>query len=163
MATNFEKEIDWRNLNVRRDREFEPLVEQLVHRHPAIFSHIKDLMIFAAMVGFNKEHREPITKDTIPITLHTYSTDQQDGIIYMIALIHSKDGNCLRDEKLQESIKIFEEYCRAGLLTIQSWLNQRASEEPVVVLLDKIYKQYAKADDSAGEETEEIPLPDILS
>jgi len=49
------------------------------------------------------------------------------------------------------------------LLTIQSWLNQRASEEPVVVLLDKIYKQYAKADDSAGEETEEIPLPDILS
>lgn len=154
-------DIDWRSLNIRRDREFEPLVDSLVHNHPAIFSHIKDLMVFAAMVGFSEQKRESLSRDTISILLSTYATDQQDGFIYMISLIHTEDGNCLRDEELQNSIKIFEEYCRGGLLSIQSWINNEPTTDPTEILLSKIFEQFMKHKEN-DDNIESIPMPDIL-
>jgi len=154
--------IDWRNLNVRRDREFEPLVDSLVHRYPSIFTHIKDLMVFAAMVGFSKNRKEPLSKDTIPILMSTYATDQLDGFIYMISLIHTRDGNCLRDEQLADSIKIFEEFCRGGLLSIQGWINSDPTTDPAEILLYKILEQFNKhKTDNLSEEP--LPIPTLLT
>lgn len=163
MSETLNKEFEWRNLNVRRDREFESLVDSLVNTSPAIFQHIKDLMVFAAMIGFSKQRKEPITSNTIPITMHTYSNDQQDGLIYMIALLHTKDGNCLRDEELMDSIKTFEEYCRGGLLEIQSWVNQNPTENPIEILLSKINEQFSRHAESTTAKLKSIPLPKLLS
>lgn len=136
-----EKAINWRNMGVRRERRFEPLMKILTTGEKVIFKHLKDIMVFAAMVGFSNNNRKALKAgDTIPITLGTYESDNQDCFIYLLSIMTLKDGNCLRDENLQESIKIFEEYCNAGLETINDWIEDNDNKKPAVdVLLDKIY------------------------
>ena len=81
------EERNWRDDQVYRDRKHEPLVEKLVQADSRIFNHNKDLMVFAAMVGYSNDKFEPVSSDKIQITLGTYANTQQDTYIYL-SLIH---------------------------------------------------------------------------
>lgn len=134
--------IKWRNIGVRRERKFEALIKKFNSGSGSIFRHLKDIMVFAALVGYSKGDRKPISSsDTIPIALYTYESDNQDSFIYLIALLAKKDLSILETENIAEAVKIFEEYCNAGLSIIENWLENESSRKIEDILLDKIYDQ----------------------
>ncbi len=135
----------WKKLSVKRDRVHEPLVEKLCtdkDGNKPVFTYFKDLMVFASMVGYSKGKRKPLSSDGISIILETYATDQKDAFIYLLALMTEKNGACLKDENLSASIKIFEEYCNAGLEEIQLWFDENPGDPSGIdTLANKIFEQ----------------------
>jgi hypothetical protein len=60
----------------------------------------------------------------------------------LLALLHTKDITILKDERLDECIKIFENYCNGGLSIIDSWLSENAQDfEGTSTLADRIFKE----------------------
>lgn len=142
----------WQKLSVKRDRKHEPLVKKLCTNedgHKPVFTYIKDLMIFAAMVGFSANKRKKLEVDGISIILETYASDHKDSFIYLIALITEKNALALKDENLANSITIFEEYCNAGLEEVQLWLDENPGDySGIDTLADKVYEQVVKNESS---------------
>lgn len=143
----------WLKLNVRRDRKHERIVELLCQTKTngkSVFSYNKDLMVFAAMVGYSHGSRKPISGDGISIILETYASDQKDAFIYLIALMTVKEGTILKDERLPEAIKIFEEYCNAGLEKITLWIEENPGDPTgVESLIEKIWEKVIKNESSS--------------
>jgi dnd system-associated protein 4 len=141
---NMDKQA-WKKLSVKRDRCHEPLVDKLCFDkdgNKPVFSFLKDLMLFASMVGYSEGKRKVLGTDSISILLETYASDQKDSFIYLLALMNKKDGIVLKDENLPEAIKIFEEFCNAGLEKIQLWLDENPGDhEGIDTLNKKIYEQ----------------------
>jgi len=141
---NLDKQA-WKKLPVKRDRVNEPLVDKLCSNkngNKPVFTYIKDLMVFASMVGYSKGKRKPLSSDGISIILETYASDQKDSFIYLLALMTEKNGACLKDDNLTASIKIFEEYCNAGLEEIQLWLDENPGDHTgIETLSSKIFEQ----------------------
>jgi len=139
---NTKNVTDWRKLSVKRERRHEPLVDKLCSNNlssGSIFPFIKDLMVFAAMVGHSLGKRKSLSGDSISIILETYASDEKDAYIYLISLMEKRDGSILKDENLQSAIKIFEEYCNAGLYEISLWLDENPGDlEGVDTLISKI-------------------------
>ena len=104
-------QINWRTIGVKRERKYEELINRLNSGEKSIFQFIKDIMVFTAMIGYSNGTRVPISGETIEIILETYSSDEKDGFIYLLSLIETKDGTCLKDSNLHSSVNIFEEYC----------------------------------------------------
>ncbi len=144
----FDDKQAWKKLLVRRDRKHEPLVDKLCNNKEGtkpVFTYIKDLMLFASMVGYSKNKRLAVGPENISIILETYASDQKDAFIYLLALITEKNGTILKDEQLPSAIKIFEEYSNAGLEEIQLWLDENpADHDAVDTIIDKIYEQAIK-------------------
>jgi dnd system-associated protein 4 len=146
----FSGDIDkqsWKKLPVKRDRSNEPLVEKLCtdkYGNKPVFTYIKDLMIFSSMVGYSKGRRKPLGSEGISILMETYASREspKDAFIYLLALMTEKNGACLKDENLTNSIKIFEEYCNAGLEEIQLWLDENPGDHTGIdTLASKIFEQ----------------------
>lgn len=135
----------WRKHSVRRERIHEPLVTQLCSSKGGdnpIFTYNKDLMLFAAMVGHSLGKRKELASDTISIILETYASDQKDAFIYLIALMEEKDATILKDENLLSAIKVFEEYCNAGLYEIKLWIDENPGDyEGTDTLASKIFER----------------------
>ncbi|WP_226048876.1 hypothetical protein [Vibrio vulnificus] len=116
--------IDWRKLSVRRDARFETLEERFCSTKGAksdsrVFSTVKELMVFAALVGYQLDDYQPLESkvNTTPILLDTYATTEHDAYIYLLALAKEPSLNMLKDEHLRDAIGIFEGYCNSGLKT----------------------------------------------
>ena len=139
---------DWRKLDVLRNRKFEHLIEKLVSKRPdgadrPLFSYNKDLMVFAAMLGYTVGRKGSTGKDPIKIELETYANDEKDGYIYLLALLEEKDMTILKDDRLKEAIKIFESYCNGGLEIIDLWFNENPQDlDGVDTLLREMIKQF---------------------
>lgn len=147
-----DKLIDWRKQGVKRDRRFESLILVLSSGQTTVFQHLKDIMVFAAMVGFSSGTRRSLnSNDTISIILDTYSTDNKDSFIYLLAMMENKNAVCLKDENLAESIKIFEEYCNSGLYIIEGWRDENPADDITDIILNKIYEKLEETHDTGLE------------
>lgn len=146
--------LNWRTVGVKRERAHDALIQRLTLDNKSLFTYLKDLMVFGAMVGHSLGRRKPISGDTVEIILDTYASDQKDGFIYLLALVETKNGTVLKDENLKETVKVFEEYCNAGLYEITDWLDKNPGD-PVGIdtLLFKILSEISKNDD----ETDVLP------
>ena len=152
-------EVNWRKIGVKRERNHEALIARLSLGDKSIFQYHKDLMVFAAMVGYSSNSRRKVQGDTIEIILETYASDEKDSFIYLLGLMDSRDASVLKDSGLKHCVSVFEEYCNAGLYTIESWLDGNPGDPSGVdTLLGKIYHRIAE--DEAGLElsNEEIDV-----
>ena len=152
---------NWRTIGVRRDRKYTALVERLSTADSnGIFRYHKDLMVFAAMVGYSAGKSTNVSPQNVSITLETYSSDNKDAFLYLIALMEKKDPNCLKDQNLAESVKIFEGYCDAGLGIIQSWLEDNpADPSGIETILTKVYEKTCL--NAASNENNEDLMPEF--
>ena len=154
-----EQQINWRTIGVKRERTYDELIARLNSGNKTIFQFIKDLMVFAAMVGYSEGKREALHGETIDIILETYSSDQKDGFIYLLALIEEQKGDCLKDVNLHESVKHFEEYCNAGLAIVKGWLDSNPSDPSGVdTLLEKVYQKLCENEKTDPPRNEDISL-----
>lgn len=145
------------SVGVRRDKKHENLFDILCKENAfsdkTLFQYVKDLMIFAAFIGQTNNKMIPLASGvkTNTITLDTFSSDQKDSFVYLLALMENKDATCLKNENLYDAVKVFEGYCNGGLELIQQWFVDNSSESDVMnILLEKIYEQIQKNDDNAS-------------
>lgn len=168
---------DTANVNVKRNNKYQKVVNLLVYgdiehtfkkKDNHIFANIKDLVIFAAMVGKKFNIRESLDKENTGITIATFagsghtkdSRSDQHNIIFLFGLSEFKDMKYLRDEHIHESVKTFEEYSNGGLSLIESWLIE--SKWKPLVLLDKIQDVIAETKMRKGIEIKSNPFGNNL-
>lgn len=155
--------LNWRTVGVKRERHHEALIERLTLDNKSIFTYLKDLMVFSAMVGHSLGKRTPLKGETIDIILETYASDQKDGFIYLLALIEKRDGSVLKDERLRETVTIFEEYCNTGLYEITNWLDKNPGDPTGIdTLLFKILHQLAENDSNPENSTDPSDIEVVL-
>ncbi len=159
------------NKDVRRNNKYQSVVDILVNgsldgnsNETKIFQYIKDLIIFAAMVGKKYERKESVEKsDNTGITLGTFSgtgggkgaSVDQHNIIFMFGLLTHKDMKYMRDRNVDESIRLFEEYSNGGLALIKEWLIESSWNS--LCLIDKILDELSK-ESEAGIDVRENPF-----
>ncbi len=150
--------------DVRRSNKYNHVVNLLVHgtsdssSSVKIFPYIKDLIIFAAMVGKKFNVKEEVDKDNTGITLSTFqgssgggraTTVDQHNIIFMFGLSVLRDMKYLKDENIDDVIRVFETYSNGGLNVIESWLRDSAWNPSV--LLEKLVENIDDSQEGNGQ------------
>lgn len=120
--------------NIRRSERFEKLVRLLADApHPVtkkqLFPTIRELMCFAATLGFQFDAREKLDDKTNDVDGRRFG-DHSDTVdlMYLLSLADERSGEILRDTREEDRINIFEEYANGGFGIIQRWLNARPDD-----------------------------------
>ncbi len=87
-------------------------------------------MCFAAVLGFEKEHKKPLESSTMEIDGRTFETHQQSlDLIYLLALAEAKNADIVREEREDEAIAVFEQYAQGGFEVLAGWLKEKPEDE----------------------------------
>ncbi|MGW0660091.1 DNA phosphorothioation-associated protein 4 [Streptodolium elevatio] len=89
------------------------------------FAHMYEAMMFAAMLGMQRGQRTPFEKTEERINLSRVENRKfGDVLLALLAASDSPDDpEILSDDRLDDRIKIFEEYANTGLSYLQGELN----------------------------------------
>ncbi|WP_395301156.1 hypothetical protein V1599_05565 [Enterobacter sp. ECC-175] len=99
--------------------------EKVVKTGDKIFNSFVDLAVFAAIVAINKTPT-PIEKNGREIPDRIFISNHKEGLVYMIALMDTKDPYILKDER--KCWKIFQEYANTGMSEIAGWLTDNPTD-----------------------------------
>ena len=102
-------------------------------QHPqvgrTIFPSMRELMCFAAVLGYESDRKRKLKEKTFEIDSRNFMNSQQaQDLLYLVALAHSKDVETLREEREDEMIEIFEQYAQGGLEILQGWLREKPED-----------------------------------
>jgi dnd system-associated protein 4 len=120
--------------SVRRPAEMEDLVRDLAERpHPvskrSIFPTMRDLMCFAAVLGFHEGVRTPLGPNTHEIDARIFEGNQAAlDLVFLIALAGSKDASILHPDREDAAVTVFEEYAATGLKKLHAWRAERPDD-----------------------------------
>lgn len=106
-------------------------------QNEAKFSTYRDILLFAAAVGFHQQRRVPFTTSSgDPIRYEVLTVPGfSDTLINMIAAnVISDDPEIMDNSRLEERITIFEEFANGGLEYIQEQVNVRHQPAELVVI-----------------------------
>ena len=119
---------------VKRSKRHEGLVRQLTEAvHPvakkAIFPTMRELVCFAAALGFEKERKRELEGEVLEIDGRIFENHQPSvDLLYLIALAEKRDAEILRDENEDRAITLFEQYAEGGFEILQGWLNEKPED-----------------------------------
>lgn len=100
------------------------------------FPTYRDILLFAAAVGFQQDRRVPFTNASgDPIRWETMTTPPfSDTLINMIAANIVNDPEIMDDARTEQRVKIFEEFANGGLEYIQEQVNIRHKPANLLVI-----------------------------
>jgi dnd system-associated protein 4 len=110
------------------------------------FPTYRDILLLAAAVGFRQERRVPFTSSSgDPIRYEVLAAPGfSDTLINMIAAnVVSDDPEIMDGTRIEERIKIFEEYANGGLEYIQEQVNVR-HQPAALVVIDLVTEAFAE-------------------
>lgn len=123
--------------NINRSRVHEDMVQRLamMKLHDAersLFPTIRELLCFAALLGYSEGRRIPLDKDAgvEDVSYQQFERGDAEDLIYLIALAESKDPDILRDGEESRCAEIFEEYANGGLQVLSETFQQSGGEFP---------------------------------
>ena len=120
--------------SVRRSDTHEDLVRRLSEEQhkvlkKTIFPTMRELMCFAAVLGYHEGRRTPLEGKTNDIDGRVFSNLQQAvDLVYLIALVEKKDVMILHDDNEDEMLTIFEEYANTGFYVLDQWMNEKPDD-----------------------------------
>jgi dnd system-associated protein 4 len=142
-----------RRLSFAKDKR--ELIEQLASQRP--FRENRDVLVFAAAVGWHERRRVPLATKDEPIRWETATNRRgTEPLANMIAAVESNDPEILSDDRFDERLEIFEQYANGGLEVLRGLLasEPRAAVDVILELVQKI---------SRSEETREsVNLADAV-
>jgi dnd system-associated protein 4 len=142
------------DVRVRRPHEHERLMTEL--REDAAFPTFRDVLLFAAAVGVYQQRRFAFASAAgDPIRYETLTAPNfADALISMIATRETDDAEIMDNRRLEERVRIFEEYANGGLDYIQEQINVRHQppEQVVVALVTEALSQRGAAEPASVEE-----------
>ncbi|MCY4346903.1 MAG: DNA phosphorothioation-associated protein 4 [Aestuariivita sp.] len=80
-----------------------------------IFQTLKDVIVFAAALGFRRRNRKPFEKSSEPIPLEYFRGDFDVTIMSVIAIKDHEDPKMLAPSNEADRVRCFEEYANGGL------------------------------------------------
>ncbi|GBE65144.1 hypothetical protein MFM001_16060 [Mycobacterium sp. MFM001] len=123
-------------VRVRRPQQHEALMQEL--QNDAKFPTYRDILLFAAAVGYRQERRVPFSNaggDPIRYEPTMTAPPFSDTLINMIAANEVADDPEIMDvTRLEERVRIFEEYANGGLEYLQEQINVRHKPADLVVV-----------------------------
>lgn len=120
----------------RLNHRYEPLVELLCDKRlkkandQPIFATKRDLLCFAAVLGFEKDKKGPIEAKAVEFVNSRpfENSPEAMNLLYLIGLAVTKDADALREESDDTLVEIFEQYADGGLSLLQEWLAETPSD-----------------------------------
>ena len=115
---------------VRRLERHEDLVRLLADDpHPeagrSIFPTMRDLMCFAAVLGFQEERRMPLDGKTQEIDARIWRADElATDLLFLIPLAATRSLALAQPDSEDELVSIFEEYANGGLEILEEWFRE---------------------------------------
>jgi len=121
-------------VRARRPQQHEALMQEM--QNEAKFATYRDILLFAAAVGFQQQRRVSFTASSGDPIRYGVLTDPgfSDTLINMIAANVVSDPEIMDNTRLEERIKIFEEFANGGLEYIQEQVNVRRQPVDLVVI-----------------------------
>lgn len=112
------------------DRQFSAICSRFVDDKVAntgdkVFNSYMELAIFAAMIAVGKS-TIPLLNNGPEIPDRVFYNNGKEGVVYLIALLHTSDPYILKDDK--QCWKIFQEYVNTGMSEIAGWLIENPTD-----------------------------------
>jgi dnd system-associated protein 4 len=147
--------------NINRSRKYEDIVQKLAAMplpvsDRRLFPTIRELLCFAALLGFSEGRRVPLDRSegVEDVSYQQFERGDSENLIYLIALAEAKNTNVIREGNEEECAGIFEEYANGGLAIIKDSLLRAGGEYPdraiMALLREKGYLPMAKAEPDLG-------------
>lgn len=120
--------------SVRRDSKHEPLVRQLVevvnpNTKRSLFPTMRELLCFAAALGFQMQRRVPLGDDTAEVDGRVWEhLDSAVDMVYLVGVAGARDIGILQPDREEDLVKIFEEYANGGLQILNEWLQAQGGD-----------------------------------
>lgn len=142
------------DVRVRRPRQYEALIQEM--RHEAFFPTMRDVLLFAASVGFKADRSAAIGEAAgDPIRYETLTAPAfADALVSMVAIRSRmagegvEDAEILDSSRLQERVEVFERYVHGGLEFIQELMNTRS--HPVDLVVNSLVNEALSGEELAG-------------
>ena len=129
--------------NINRSKIYEGIVQRLsMQKLPGtdrtLFPTIRELLCFAALLGYSENRRIPLDRDkgVEDVSYQQFERGDAEDLIYLIALADTKDPEILKDGEEARCAEIFEEYANGGLQIIHEAMLRRGGEYPDRDLLE---------------------------
>ena len=123
--------------NIDRSRIHEEMVQRLaMQKLPGtdrtLFPTIRELLCFAALLGYSEKRRLPLDKDkgVEDVSYQQFERGDAEDLIYLIALAETKDPEILKDGEESRCAEIFEEYANGGLQVLREAMLRGGGEYP---------------------------------
>ena len=150
--------------NINRSRIHESMVQRLaIEKLPgtqrALFPTIRELLCFAALLGYSERRRVPLDKDkgVEDVSYQQFERGDAEDLIYLIALAETKDPEVLKEGEEDQCATIFEEYANGGLQVIKEAMLRGGGEYPDRDILELLSEQnYLKVVD------EELDVSEVI-
>ncbi|OYY66580.1 DNA phosphorothioation-associated protein 4 [Sphingomonas sp. 28-62-11] len=124
--------------NIFRSRVYEDVVQKLASlplpdSERRLFPTIREVLCFAALLGFSEERRVPLDRSqgVEDISYQQFEREPDaEFLVYLIALAAGDGPDMLREGREAECAAIFEEYANGGLAIIKDHLLRAGGEYP---------------------------------
>lgn len=126
-----------RRLNRPKDKD--EFVRLLVEQGP--FKEYRDVLVFAAAVGWHEQRRLPLAEKGEPIRWEVATNRRgTEALTNMIAAVDSADPEILGDYRFDERLETFEQYANGGLDVLQALLanEPRPTVDVILELVQKV-------------------------
>jgi dnd system-associated protein 4 len=115
---------------VVRSKEHEDMVQKLARRSvdgkPTVFGTIRELICFAAMLGYQMGQRSIITdkKRGESVMIEEFNRNDTVDLIYLVAVADTAGTEVLKSDAEIDMVSIFEEYANGGFEILKAWLHR---------------------------------------
>lgn len=141
--------------NINRSRIHEDMVQRLAMlklpgTERTLFPTIRELLCFAALLGYSEKRRLPLDKDkgVEDVSYQQFERGEAEDLIYLIALAETKDPEILKDGEEGQCALIFEEYANGGLQIMREAMLRGGGEYPDRDILELLKeRKYLNLDD----------------
>lgn len=153
--------MNMRSPNINRSRVHEDMVQRLATQklpgsERTLFPTIRELLCFAALLGYSENRRLPLDKDkgVEDVSYQQFERGDAEDLIYLIALADTKDPEILKDGGESKCAEIFEEYANGGLQIIHEAMLRGGGEYPDRDILELLKEQgYLNSDEEEPDVT----------
>ena len=121
---------------VRRPKDLEALQERL--RDSPAFETFSEAFIFAACLGFARRKRIPFQKTAEAVPWEVFAGAGGEEIVNILAVVETNELEILADARLDERLKIFEEYLHGGLKIMEAELSSSPGTKIEDVVRDMV-------------------------
>lgn len=146
-----------RSPNINRSRIYEDIVQKLAAMplpgtDRRLFPTIRELLCFAALLGFSEQRRSPLDRSqgVEDVSYQQFERGDAENLIYLVALAETRDPSILREGEEARCAEIFEEYANGGLAILKDYLLREGGEYPdralMTLLRDRGYLVPAQAE-----------------
>ena len=142
--------------NINRSKVHDDMVQRLaMTKLPGadrtLFPTIRELLCFAALLGYSEGRRIPLdlSAGTEDVSYQQFERGDAEDLIYLLALVETKNPDILKDGEESRCAEIFEEYANGGLQILRDSMLRSGGEYPDRDILELLKKSgYLNIEDS---------------